>query len=169
MTVAVVPYRIGCQPSSVPGEVVLQDGWSTFVIFEAVSESLGPTGFLDDKGIAVVECVGCSSAKYGYPNDEGLPEHPLYALGLADVDPIVEIQGSEWVQQILGQQLASSNRIWGTHGTEVSVSKGDRRHFLIRLKEGTFECIARELSVRLYAKSHAEAFEFVRLLFADHS
>jgi hypothetical protein len=30
----------------------------------------------------VVTCDGCSDLRHGYPNDEGPPEHPLYAKGL---------------------------------------------------------------------------------------
>lgn len=61
---------------------MIQDSGTTYLLFCAVSKSVDETGYLKDLGIAVVECKHCSAAKFGYPNDEGLAEHPLYTLGL---------------------------------------------------------------------------------------
>src|SRR5262249_52239686 len=98
MSTILRPYDIGCEPSpSVPAETVIQDGWSTFVLFHAVSKSVDETGHLRDLGVAVVECQGCSMTKFGYPNDEGRPEHPLYKFGMRDAESsILELIGSPW-------------------------------------------------------------------------
>jgi hypothetical protein len=100
MTIILRPYDIGCEPSSsVPAETVIQDGWSTYVLFFAVSKSVDETGYLRDLGVAVVECQGCSMAKFGYPNDEGRPEHPLYKLGMHDAgSDILEVIASPWAR-----------------------------------------------------------------------
>lgn len=38
-------YDIGCEPSpSVPSETLLQDGWGTFLLFFAVSKTIGSNG-----------------------------------------------------------------------------------------------------------------------------
>src|SRR3982751_1853612 len=115
MTVSLCPHSIGCMPSpSVPAETLMQDGWSTFLLFFACSETVGNSGFLEDKGVAVLECESCAVTKFGYPNDEGLPEHPLYSLGMAVASsPILEVVGSVWASEVAAQARASSDRIWG--------------------------------------------------------
>jgi hypothetical protein len=150
--------------------MLLQDGWSTFLLFFACSESIGSSGFLEDKGVAVLECESCAITKFGYPNDEGRPEHPLYALGLADASsPILEVAGSVWASEVAAQARASSERIWGGRGMKLPVQhRAPGRHFIVLLKEQTFECIAAALTVRLYAKDFAEAHSYVQQRFAEH-
>lgn len=116
MPLALQTYDIGCEPSpSVPGETVIQDGWATYLLFFAVSKSADDTGYLKDLGVAVVECKHCSASKFGYPNDEGRPEHPLYNLGLGAAESsVLEIVGSTWAQEVHQQQIASSQRIDGS-------------------------------------------------------
>jgi hypothetical protein len=148
----------------------LQDGWCTYLLFFACSESVGSSGYLEDKGVAVLECESCAITKFGYPNDEGLPEHPLYAVGLADASsPILEVVGSIWASEVSAQVRASSNRIWGGRGMKVPDShRAPGRHFIVLLKEQTFECIATALTVRLYAKDFAEAYSYVQQRLAEH-
>ena len=70
MTPRVHPFDIGCEPSpSVPAETLLADGWKTYLLFFAVSKG-------KDLGVAVLDCDHCVMSKFGYPNDEGLEEHP---------------------------------------------------------------------------------------------
>jgi len=80
-------------------------------MFFAVSESIASSGFFEDKGVAVLECVSCSMTKFGYPNDEGRPEHPLYRLGLDAGPPILEVRDSHWATEIFAQQRQSTQRI----------------------------------------------------------
>jgi hypothetical protein len=71
-------FDIGCEPSpSVPAETLLQDGRKTYLLFFAVSKVVEESGYFEDLGVAVLDCKRCATAKFGYPNDEGLPEHPL--------------------------------------------------------------------------------------------
>lgn len=42
------------------------------------------------------------------------------------------------------------------------------RHFIVLLKENTFECLARELSVQLFAKDFSEALEYVHRKLSEH-
>ncbi len=164
-------YDIGCRPSpSVPAETVIQDGWATYLLFFAVSTSLDETGHLKDLGVAVVECRHCSVSKFGYPNDEGRPEHPLYALGLGTArSPVLEILGSVWAREVHEQTLASTRRIWGGRKSSWEPGKSDpSRHFVVLLKEKTFECVASELSVELFAKDFGEAFEYVYRKLLEH-
>jgi hypothetical protein len=164
-------YDIGCKPSpSVPAETVIQDGWCTYLLFHAVSKSVDETGYLQDLGVAVVECKHCSAAKFGYPNDEGLPEHPLYALGLGTAESsILEVVGSTWALEVHQQIMASSRRIWGGRdSTWEPIESEPSRPFIILLKEKTFECLASMLSVELFAKDFHEALEHVRRRLSEH-
>jgi hypothetical protein len=165
------PYVIGCQPSpSIPAETLMADAVSTFLLFFAVSENVGPSGYLDDKGVAVLECEDCLATKFGYPNDEGRPEHPLFGLGLADPNSsILEVKDSAWANEVSTQVRLSSQRIWG-HRVQTVDEKDDNgcRHFILLLKEKTFECIAGRLTVRHYARDFPEAYTYVQNIFAGH-
>jgi hypothetical protein len=76
----VIPHSIGCVASpSVPAETVIANGWSAFLLLLAVSEVVDPaTGYLDEVSIAILEFTEFVDLRFGYPNDEGLPEHPPY-------------------------------------------------------------------------------------------
>jgi len=165
-------YDIGCEPSpSVPAELVIQDGWSTYVLFFAVSKSLDPvTGRLRDLRVAVVECKGCSVSKFGYPNDEGLNEHPLYKYGMDETESsVLEVMDSTWADEVSLQQHTSRKRIWGGRDASWRSSPPIRqRHFMIILKEKTFECIADALAVSLFAKTFEEALGYVQTKLMEH-
>ncbi|MCB9215214.1 MAG: hypothetical protein H6616_04970 [Ignavibacteria bacterium] len=171
MPIRLIPYDIGCEPSpSVPAEVVVQDGWSTFVLFFAVSKTISETGFLKDLGVAVVECKGCSMSKFGYPNDEGRPEHPFYEFGMQEeLSNILEVVGSPWAKEVQLQQKISIERIWGARSTVWEASDNRyQKHFILLFKEQTFECIADDIVVRLFAKSFSEAFTYVHKRLDEH-
>jgi hypothetical protein len=165
MTKQVVPYNIGCEPECVPAETLLQDGWATFLLFRAVSQTVSASGYLDDLGIAVLECVGCAATKFGYPNDEGLPEHPLYNRGLGDAPTaVLEVIDSDWAQEVSEQMRLSTARIWGS----TSPSRPLLRHFVVCLKELTFECLASQMAVKQYTKDFSAAFAYVQARFSEH-
>lgn len=159
MTQNIVPYDIGCEPSpSDSGEVLVQDGESTFLLFCAVSQTVQASGYLEDLGVALLECIGCVATKFGYPNDEGLPEHPLYAMGLDDaVSSVLEILDSEWAQEMESQIQRSADRIWGSSRSRIS-NRPPPRHFIICLKNRTFECLADQMIVQRYEPKFSAAF-----------
>jgi hypothetical protein len=134
MSLTLRTYDIGCEPSpSIPAETVIQDGWATYLLFFAVSKSVDETGYLKDLGVAVVECKYCSASTFGYPNDEGRPEHPLYDLGVgAGESSILEVVGSTWAQEVHQQRIASSKRLWGGRKSTWKPVHGEPpRHFII--------------------------------------
>jgi hypothetical protein len=159
-------YNIGCEPSpSIPAETLLQDGMEAFLLFFAVSKEVSASGYLDDLGVAVLECVGCAATKFGYPNDEGLPEHPLYSLGLADApSSVLEVVGSTWAKEVDDQLRESCIRIRGNVGAQGG---GCLRHFVVCLKERTFECLAQELVVNRFTLGFPEAFAYVQSRFSE--
>jgi hypothetical protein len=115
MSIVLQPYDIGCEPSpSVPAEMLIADGYATYILFFAVSKTVGESGFLKDLGVAVVECQDCIASKFGYPNDEGLPEHPFYQFGLATArTSVLEVVDSHWLQELSQQMETSRQRISG--------------------------------------------------------
>ena len=144
MATRLSPYNIDCEPSpSVPAETLLQDGWKTYLLFFAVSKSVDESGYLKDLGVAVLDCQECVMSKFGYPNDEGRPEHPLYNCGMAAAETSVfEVVDSLWAREVSEQISASARRIWGGRGMESgSAMQRVRRHFIITMKEATFECV----------------------------
>jgi len=170
VTTTIRPYDIGCEPSpSVPAETLLQDGWKTYLLFLAVSKTVQESGYLKDLGVAILECVNCSSAKMGYPNDEGLSEHPLWNHGLSDLESsIAEVAGSPWLADIRDQKNRSAKRIWGGRGMAWTPTTESDKHFVITLKEATFECIAEDLTVVEYAHDYDAAFAYVITEFKNH-
>jgi hypothetical protein len=171
MTARVQPFDVGCKPSpSVPAEMVIQNGWKTYLLFFAVSKAVGPSGYLDNLGVAVLDCDQCVMAKFGYPNDEGLPEHPLYRFGIADTSSsFLEVLDSSWAADVDGQQVASARRIWGGRGIEPDwLNDCKSRHFIVTLKEKTFECLASSIAVERYYPTFAEATAFVMTKLSEH-
>lgn len=155
------PYDLGVEPSpSVPCEVLLQDGWNTFLLFEP---------FSSQGEVVVVECVRCAATKFGYPNDEGLPEHPHYGDGISDAkSSVLYSDDTPWLADVLNQIHGSSKRIWGARGVDTPRLSDSRYHFIFTLKEATFECIASGLKVSMTATSFDDAYAYVRRRFAEH-
>ena len=154
----VVSIDVGCQPSpSGSGELIIQSEDSTIVVFVAVDTMLSERGFLEDKGIAVVRCVGCNQTRHGYPNDEGRPEHPLWHVGLSETEGIAEVENSSWVSEVSKQQELARRRLWGEHAQATAAKDTKLKHFIFKFKESTFECLALDLSVSLHTESYEEA------------
>jgi hypothetical protein len=171
MNARVQPYDISCEPSpSVPAETVIQDGWKTYLLFFAVSKAVGPYGHLEDLGVAILDCQQCVMAKFGYPNDEGMPEHPLYHCGMADVaSSVLEVVDSAWAAEVDSQRIASARRIWVGRGMASNWAKDFKsRHFLVTLKEKTFECLASSIAVERFCPTFTEATAFVMGKLAEH-
>jgi hypothetical protein len=139
---------------------VLQDGWETFLLFEP---------FASKGEFVIIECEDCASSRFGYPNDEGLPEHPHYNDGLATNEASIYISDdSPWLSEVTNQMKRSSERIWGGRGMQVSSDEKKLFHFIAPLKEATFECIASGLKIAHRAKNYEEAFTYARNRFAQH-
>jgi len=165
----VLPHSIGCVASpSVPAETVVADGWSAFLLFFAVSERVNSaTGCLDDLGVAIVEFTECTCLRLGYPNDEGLPEHPLYEQGLSDLAFTVgEVHDSTWIRDVGAQMHASAERIWATRGIRPAARA--LRHFVVPLKEMTVECLASDVTLVKFVESFEEAHAYVHARQAEH-
>jgi hypothetical protein len=155
----IVNCDIGCYPStSGSGEVLMQSDRCTFIIFDANSSALNEQGFSEDLGTAVVECRGCSLTRFGYPNEEGQDDHPLWLKGLRDCDGIGEVINSSWKASLESLMDASARRIWrDRYYKSYNVPEGGQRewkwkHFIFIFHENIFECIADELVLTLSPK-----------------
>jgi hypothetical protein len=156
-----VDLDLGVQPSpSAYDQLVIEGMGAMHVLFDAISTKKNRNGLFEDKGIAAVQCVACTMTKYGYPNEEGSPEHPLWSKGLSKCQsPIVEVRGSPWLEEITKQMTQSARRIWGDQYERMykvpeSARKGaGARHFIFLFREHTFECIANDLVLTLHSGS----------------
>jgi hypothetical protein len=171
MAIRLHPFDIGCEPSpSVPAETLLQDGREAYLLFFAVSKVVDESGYLKDLGVAIVHFKDCEMTKFGYPNDEGLPEHPLYKYGIANAkSSVLEVIDSPWQKEILQQRVASVSRIRRNDEMGKLFAKNySRRHFVITLAAATVECIASEIYVERYCKTFEEAYAHVIQEFIKH-
>lgn len=160
MATSVRPFDLGCEPSpSVPAETLIQNGWKTYLLFFAVSKEADESGGLKDLGVAILDCHDCAMSKFGYPNDEGLVEHPLYAAGIVGAaSSVLEVIDSSWEREVSEQRLASARRICVGRGMDWEwARKRELRHFIVLLKEKTFECLATSLSIERFSSTFEDA------------
>ena len=161
----VIPHFSGLKPSpSGSGEVIIQTEGFTFVVFVVFGSS----------DIAIVECAGCSLTKFGYPNDEGRNEHPLYDKGLNQCPGIGEVINSTWKAELDLQTEASARRIhrnsWDSYLKNMKMYEeeyGERKepkHFIFEFKENTFECIATELKITISDDSYEKILSDINKL-----
>ncbi len=74
-----------------------------------------------------------------YPNDEGLPEHPLWNHGLSDIESsIVEVAGSPWLAEVRVEQERSAKRIWGGRGMMWTPTTESDKHFVVTAQGNYF-------------------------------
>jgi len=139
------PIDVGCVPSvSDSGEFFLQSALlDAFVIFRAKTKV--STGKYTDAGWAVVRLKRCMQSKFGYPNDEAFPGHPLYGKGFSGLG-IFEVGNSKWEQTLVEQ-----NRIAFPKTTSWNL-----RHLIFQFKENVLECLVENFELRIENRSFAE-------------
>ena len=141
----VIPYGIGFEPeAAVSGPVLLQTDYRAFLTFNAVK--MISHGTRNTAGTGIIELIKCHATKFGYPNDEALPGHPLYLQGLTCYG-VFEVLGSSWIRQQTEQ-----NRVSFPNTPDDSAS----RHFVFTFHDSTFECIAADLQASLSAEPYHE-------------
>jgi hypothetical protein len=99
------------------------------------------------QSLALVEFVGCVSAKLGSPNDEVFEGHPLYGKGL-DGYTAQEVMNSHWLAE-----LEAINRI---HRCYDPARWRKLKHYILWFHDTTFECVAESFKVELYRESMAD-------------
>lgn len=137
----VVELDLGYVPeAAVSGPLLIQDDYRAFVTFNAMR--LGTDGRRIDADTAVVELKGCWLTKFGYPNDEALPGHPLYAKGLHAYG-IFEVLGSSWISSVHAQNLVPFPK-------PNPRSSTSSRHFIFTFHDSTLECLADDISLKIW-------------------
>jgi hypothetical protein len=86
----------------------------------------------------VVKVKPCLAFKFGHPNDEALPGHPLYGRGFEGV-AVYEVLESSWIAE-----LARQNRVAFPNS---DLSAWGVRHFLFSFHESTLEVLGDGLDV----------------------
>jgi hypothetical protein len=133
----IVEYDIGCFPEpAVSGPVVMAVDERLAFSFNATRPT--PGGRRADAGRAVVKVEPCLAFKFGYPNDEALPGHPLYDRGFEGV-AVYEVLQSSWVAE-----LARQNRVRFPYS---DLTAWGVRHFLFSFHESTLEVLGHGLDV----------------------
>jgi hypothetical protein len=98
-------------------------------IAETDFERFGPFGE-DDDPFCVVVFLGAAFHQFGPPNDEDLAAHPLASHGLRAFSAH-EVMNSSFVADC-----------WG-----VTSPRDGLRHFVLTLRDSTFECVAADCTV----------------------
>jgi hypothetical protein len=130
-----VPFDAGCEPeAAVSGAFVLEDEYKSFLFFNVSTSDPD----VAEGTRAIVEVVGTLLTKFGLPNDEALPGHPLYNRGLRYYS-IAEVLNSSWARE-----AEERNRISFPEALPWSA-----RHFIFTFHDSSFECLARELKIEL--------------------
>jgi len=136
----VVEYDIGCFPElAVSGPVLMADDERLIFSFNA-TRLAADSYHRELAGRAVVRVPSCLAFKFGYPNDEALPGHPLYARGFVGT-AVYEVLESSWVAE-----LARQNRVPFPNS---DVAKWAVRHFLFSFHDSSLEVLCRGLEVSL--------------------
>lgn len=139
----VVEYDIGCFPElAVSGPVLMAD--DERLVFSFNATRLAADGHhREDAGRAVVRVPSCLTFKFGHPNDEARPGHPLYARGFVGT-AVYEVLGSSWAAE-----QARQNRVKFPDFDLLSLGI---RHFLFAFHESTLEVLCRGLEVSMSAE-----------------
>jgi hypothetical protein len=131
----VIEYDIGCFPElAVSGPIVMAIDERLVFSFNATRPT--PDGRRADAGRAVVKVGLCLAFKFGHPNDEALPGHPLYDRGFEGV-AVYEVLESSWIAE-----LARQNRV---RFPDSDLASCGVRHFLFSFHESTLEVLGNGL------------------------
>ena len=96
--------------------------------------------------LMVLQFPRCWALSFGYPNDEALPGHPLYAKGVRHYG-VFEVLESSWQRQ-----LEVQNRV----AFPTTTAGAPSRHFVVTFHDSTLECLADRIEGR-FSASFADA------------
>jgi hypothetical protein len=140
--IQVVEVELAFRPTAGPAEpLVWQTEDGAVVVFETDARTQERRG--------VLQFQGCLQAKFGYPNDEALPGHPLGHSGLGYYG-LFEVRGSAWLAE-LGEQnrVAFPASTWPPRPF---------RHFVLTFHDSTFEALCMNVGGHATNETLAEVF-----------
>jgi hypothetical protein len=134
---------------------VVQNDWETFLTFyvrvaniawDGTYVTLKSPGSGEVESLALVEFLGCISARLGTPNDEVFEGHLLAGKGM-DGYTAQQVVNSRWLAE-----LEAINKVHHCYNPDCWRK---RKHFVFWFHDKTFECIAESFKVELYQESMA--------------
>jgi hypothetical protein len=136
--------------AAISGAVLVQTECSTVLTFNANYSQLAEDGFYHSAGTALLEFHNCIVTKFGLPNDEALPGHPLYSK-MGEVQAaydFLEVHNSSWKAE-----LEQQNQV------RFPNSKFVCRHFIITFHDSTFECLAGDIRITVSKEPYETIFQ----------
>ena len=124
----VLDYR---PEGAISGGLLLQSETGGVLIFNAMKRQ--ENGYWSDAGTGILEFKQLAKTKFGLPNDEAMPGHPLYEAGLDKIGyGFVEVLDSTWIRE-----EERMNQVKFPRSSFNGV-----RHFIVMFHDSTFECLA---------------------------
>lgn len=130
-----VPWSID---AGAPTPVLFQTERDALVVFDSAHGASQPR--------VVVRFSRCVATHFGYPNDEALGGHPLYAAGLTFYAAHV-VMNSSWKSTL---QQRNQMTFPGSEPFR------DAQHFVLTFHDSTFECLAGAMDGQLTSASLSE-------------
>jgi hypothetical protein len=101
----------------------------------------------------VAEFVGCTSVRFGFPNDEAQGGHPLYGKGL-EFYSAHEVVESHWLSEL--------RAIERHHPYASDTPFLDAHHYVLTFHDSTLEAVARDIRVLGSFDSDEAAWSAIR-------
>jgi hypothetical protein len=99
------------------------------------------------ESLALVEFLGCASARLGSPNDEVFKGHPLSGKGL-NCYTAQRVVNSKWLAEL--EAINSVHRRYDPARWRIL------NHYVFWFHDSTFECVAESFTVELFRESVAD-------------
>lgn len=123
--------------------IVLHGSLSSFLIYPTYD--VAP---FETEQFALIECTLVSLSRFGYPNDEGVPEHRLYDKGFSKTRMFGEVIESQLIEEYEAMHERSIQRIWADRLRDPrKFPRRHKRHFIFSFKEDVFEVVCEELRI----------------------
>lgn len=135
-----------------PQPFIVSSEERTLIGFYARGEDAEQT---DSDAVTVAELVGCTSVKFGFPNDEVLHGHRLYDAGLGYYG-LHEVDNSAWLIELRAIEAVHE------HAPEVPFENA--RHYVLTFHDSTLEAIAHDVRLVGSYGTRAEAVQRMTLL-----
>jgi hypothetical protein len=132
----VIEIELKYQPeAAISGGLLLQSETDGVLIFNAMKQV--EDGYWDTAGTGILEFKHLVKTKFGSPNDEALPGHPLYPVGLKEIWGVGEVKESRWIAE-----EEKTNQVMFPNSSFKGL-----RHFVVPFHDSTFECIAEDFQL----------------------
>src|SRR6266849_6093731 len=142
-----IPIDLGIKwDAGAPQPRLLQSEYKTFLacFLDQPNQPLDGTriSFFDPASpepdsVGIIEWHRCFETMLGWPNEEALSGHRLWAKGLKELRHYssAEVQNSSWIAEI-----EHGNRVHPSHKPAIYASL---KHYILLFHDSTFECLAR--------------------------